>query len=275
MLMLRTNYQIPLVSDKIWLTKRGGGYMVKKKGLGASIDMKLLICDDSTAFAIELERRIEDICAYEDWPFICAVYNSANEALCADLSDVKVAFLDIELPDGDGIELAAKLHAKYPELILVFVSAYIKYAPAGYKVEAFRYLLKSRLNEELREILKDVLTRIYSVGEVIRLKTRDDLQLLPLRDILYFEGTGKRMVLAHLCTQPSTLDCFGKLSELEEQLSHRGFLRLQKSYLVNMAHVKRLSGYRAVMTNGRELKVSELNYPEIRERYLVWKGRTI
>lgn len=249
--------------------------MVKKKRRGAHINMKLMICDDSTAFTSELRRRIEDICAYEDWPLNCVVYNSVHEVSCADLSDVKAVFLDIELPDGDGIELAAKLRASYPELILVFVSAYIKYAPTGYKVDAFRYLLKSRLDEELREILEDVLNKIYSVNDVIQLKTRDDIQLLALRDILYFEGTGRRMVLAHIYSPPATLDCFGKLSDLEDELSNRGFLRIQKSYLVNMAHVKRLRGYLAVMTDGRELRVSELNYSKIRERYLVWKGRTI
>ena len=119
--------------------------MVKKKRHGACFTMKLMICDDNAAFARELRRRIEDICAYEDWPLDCLIFEKPQDVLNADLYGVKAAFLDIEMPGGNGIELAKQLRIKHPEMILVFVTAYIEYAPSGYKVDAFRYLLKSKV----------------------------------------------------------------------------------------------------------------------------------
>lgn len=246
--------------------------MVKKKRHGACFTMKLMICDDNAAFARELRRRIEDICAYEDWPLDCLIFEKPQDVLNADLYGVKAAFLDIEMPGGNGIELAKQLRIKYPEMILVFVTAYIEYAPSGYKVDAFRYLLKSKVDEELREILEGIRERLYNSSDVVSLKTRDGDCVLPLKDVLYFEGTAQRMVLAHVMGHEGPVTCQGKLSALEESLSGKGFLRIQKSFLVNMAHLRRISGYRAFTSNGKELKVSELNYSKIREQYLLWKG---
>ena len=138
--------------------------MVKKKRPGACFPMRLMICDDNAAFARELRRRIEDICAYEDWPLDCLIFDKPQDVLNADLSGVKAAFLDIEMPGGNGIELARLLRIKYPEMILVFVTAYIEYAPSGYKVEAFRYLLKSQVDEELREILEGIRERLTAAA---------------------------------------------------------------------------------------------------------------
>ena len=247
--------------------------MVKKKRPGACFPMRLMICDDNAAFARELRRRIEDICAYEDWPLDCLIFDKPQDVLNADLSGVKAAFLDIEMPVGNGIELARQLRIKYPEMILVFVTAYIEYAPSGYKVEAFRYLLKSQVDEELREILEGIRERLYSSSsDVVSLRTHDGDCVLPLKDVLYFEGTAQRMVLAHVMGHEGPVTCQGKLSALEESLSGKGFLRIQKSFLVNMTHLRRISGYQAFISNGKELKVSELNYSKIREQYLLWKG---
>ena len=173
---------------------------------------------------------------------------------------------------ANGIELAKQLRIKYPEMILVFVTAYIEYAPSGYKVDAFRYLLKSKVDEELREILEGIRERLYNSSDVVSLRTHDGDCVLPLKDVLYFEGTAQRMVLAHVMGHEGPVTCQGKLSALEESLSGKGFLRIQKSFLVNMTHLRRISGYRAFISNGKELKVSELNYSKIREQYLLWKG---
>ena len=135
--------------------------------------MKLMICDDNAAFARELRRRIEDICAYEDWPLDCLIIEKPQDDLNADLYGVKAAYLNIEMPGGNGIELAKQLRIKHPEMILGFVTAFIEYAPSGYKGDAFRYLLKSKVDEELREILEGIRERLYNSSDVVSLKARD------------------------------------------------------------------------------------------------------
>jgi DNA-binding LytR/AlgR family response regulator len=70
-----------------------------------------------------------------------------------------------------------------------------------------------------------------------------------------------------------TYKFYSSLASLEEQLADRGFLRIQKSYLVNMRHLRKLQCAQAVLDNGTVLPVSEKTYGEQRQKYLLWKGR--
>ena len=60
---------------------------------------------------------------------------------------------------------------------------------------------------------------------------------------------------------------------LRRPLAGRGFLRIQKSYLVNMAHIKKLSSVQVLLSNGVSLPVSSRGYADCKRQYLLWKGR--
>ena len=71
------------------------------------------------------------------------------------------------------------------------------------------------------------------------------------------------------------MECSGKLTEFEDALKSDGFLRLQRSCLANMRHIKKISSYTAYLDDGTELKVSDRNYNALRNTFLAWKGRHI
>ena len=62
------------------------------------------------------------------------------------------------------------------------------------------------------------------------------------------------------------------MRKLEEMLANEGFLRIHSSYLVNMAYIERLLSSGATLLDGKFLMVSQHNYPEIKKKYLEWKG---
>lgn len=76
------------------------------------------------------------------------------------LSSVDVIFLDVDKPEMNGIEAAGRLRQKYPNVVLAFATDCIEYAPAGYKVDAFRYLLKSRIVQELDKTLDEIVDKL-------------------------------------------------------------------------------------------------------------------
>ena len=67
---------------------------------------------------------------------------------------------------------------------------------------------------------------------------------------------------------------FGQYSqtELEEQLESKGFLRIHKSYLVNMSHLQKFQSQGAVLDDGTTLRVSERSYADQKRKYLFWRG---
>ena len=67
--------------------------------------------------------------------------------------------------DLNGLEVAKTLRSKYPNIVLVFVTAFIEYAPVGYCVSAFRYLLKQKLDSDLLMVMDQ---RNFSEGKHYR-----------------------------------------------------------------------------------------------------------
>lgn len=63
-----------------------------------------------------------------------------------------------------------------------------------------------------------------------------------------------------------------KLDEIEGRLKEYGFLRIHKSYLVNMKHVRRISNYEAELDSGERLPIPRLRFQAVKEEYAVYKG---
>lgn len=236
--------------------------------------LQIAICDDNLKFAQMLQGRIRSHFAAVDGACAFLLFTDPQKLVRSDLSAVQILFLDVDMPGLNGIDAAREIRRSYPELFLVFVSAWVEYAPEGYQVNAFRYLLKQRLDEELPACLEDIWSRLAQGQDRLRLSCREGAVDVRLGEILYLEGSSYRMVLVHR-TDGSVVECRGKLSDFEAELAPRGFLRIQKSFVVNMRCIRRIQGYRAWLKNGEVLHTTEKNYGPMRDRYLLWRGQQL
>ena len=251
--------------------------MLKKKSLRMVTckKMNIIICDDEKLFTDTLERQIRSYAAFNDFDTSIQVFHSSKALLNADLYNCDALFLDISMPEITGLEIARMLRINYPDLILVFVTGWIEYAPAGYRVNAFRYLLKKKLLSELPVCMDEIREKMFENAATITVQTRERSLEIAIKNILYIEGTAYRSVYLHLVKSLTALECTGKLADYEELLSNNGFLRLQKSYLANMEHIVKIRNYLAFLQDGTELKVSERRYSQVKKQFLMWKGKVL
>lgn len=247
--------------------------LMEKQQQKRKLAMKFILCDDNPVFLNELHRQIQQIAAQRDLICQCSLFQSPKDLLDADLSAVTALFLDIDMPTINGIEVAKLLRKKYSDVLIIFVTGFVQYARDGYYVDAFRYLLKDSLADELPTCLKDIQEKLYESQESILIQTLEYTTQVHLREILYFEGTSRRHVILHTFSMDS--ECLGMLAEYESQLLDQGFLRIQRSYLVNMRHIEWISRYQVCLSNGLKLKASERNYPNIIKQYLQWRGKRL
>lgn len=102
-----------------------------------------------------------------------------------------ILFLDIEVGDENGIDIAKQLRNTQPDIIIMVITSYMKYSIEGYKVHAARYLLKpvapSLLYSELDEVLADRLHR-----QSILIRDAREERLLRIHDIYYYESYGRK-----------------------------------------------------------------------------------
>ena len=99
--------------------------------------MHILICDDDAVFAARVETLVRDFFALRGLQVECTVCHSGEETLARrDLDLYQVALLDVDLDTMNGISLGKQLRQCSPEICLVYVSAYLEFAPEGYTVNA-------------------------------------------------------------------------------------------------------------------------------------------
>ena len=88
----------------------------------------------------------------------------------------------------NGIDLARKLHNENPNAIIIFVTSYVEYAPEGYELRAFRYLLKTDVDTKLELYFSQAVEHFTTKREVVSIQNNGEIINLAVDDILYLES---------------------------------------------------------------------------------------
>lgn len=117
--------------------------------------MHILICDDDAVFAARMDEYISEWFRAREIQVQSTVCTSGEQLLATpELGHYQLAFLDVDLKTTDGIALGRKLRQITPDIMLVYISAYLEFAPQGYTVNAYRYLLKRDIAAQLPSCLE-------------------------------------------------------------------------------------------------------------------------
>ncbi|HET9569908.1 MAG TPA: LytTR family DNA-binding domain-containing protein [Bacteroidales bacterium] len=157
---------------------------------------------------------------------------------------VDLVFLDIHMPDINGIQLAKSLHRKNP--MVIFTTAFSKYAVEGFNVEAIDYLLKpiefSRFMEAVNKVFEQKTSRQITLPmedeQAIFVKSDYQNVRIVTRDIQYIEGFDD-YIRIHVDTGKSIYTLMS-LKSILEKLPSTDFLRVHRSYIVPIKRIKRI-----------------------------------
>jgi Response regulator of the LytR/AlgR family len=175
---------------------------------------------------------------------------SAMEFL--DQSPVDLIFLDIQMPDLIGTEFARILN-QGPKII--FSTAFEKYALEGFRLEAVDYLLKPFSYEEfliaaqkakkLLDLEQKAATTIETNNEFLFLKSEYKIRRINFNDILYVEGL-KDYIKIFLVNEPKPILTLNTIKSLESKLPANKFMRVHRSFIVNLERVQTVERFRIV-----------------------------
>jgi two-component system, LytTR family, response regulator LytT len=166
---------------------------------------------------------------------------SAGEFLQHEVVDL--IFLDIMMPDQSGTEFVRQ----YPgELKVIFTTASDKYAVEGFRLDAVDYLLKPFSYEDfvvaaskalkLRELERKS-THISTDQQFLFIKSDYKIRRIRFDDILYIEGL-KDYVKIYLNHEPKPVISLNSMKALESRLPEKMFMRVHRSFIVNLNHVE-------------------------------------
>ena len=203
--------------------------------------MHILICDDDAAFAAQMDEYISEWFRAREIQVQSTVCTSGEQLLAT------------------------------PEL--VYISAYLEFAPQGYTVNAYRYLLKRDIAAQLPSCLEDIFSGMTDPKKTLEVRHNRTTSEIPLDQIYYLESDLRQInVYGDIPHQP-ICTFYGKIADLPAMLYENGFLQVGRSDVVNLQYVRSIRNYKVELRSGVELNASRQDFPAIRNAWLEWKGQ--
>ena len=230
--------------------------------------MKVLICDDKEEEANALAVLFSSL-NVENVVFTDTVH--AFDYICSG-AKIDACFLDIVMPEINGIELAEKLRQNNFDGKIIFLTTSNDFAHESYKVKAFDYLIKPPTLENITRVLKsleDASKDNDTDGLVV--KTQGNSKVIPFRDISHVEVID-HIVFIMLSDRSIIKEntTFGEMAE--RLLRDSRFARCHRSYIVNVNKIAVVSNREVVMENGAKIPVSR-GYSQVKDEMLKWMFR--
>lgn len=238
--------------------------------------MKVFIVDDEVLardelrYILEQNERIEVVGDAED------LQNLLEEEA---LGSIDCLFLDIELQNKNGMELAKSISKRPDCPMLVFATAYDDYAIQAFEVNAVDYILKPFDDVRIAQTVDKLLNRYeqyqqqekeqFEPIQKMAVTSEDRIALVKLEDILYFTSEDSKTIAV---TEKKSYFVADSLVTLEKRLRHQGFMRVHRAFLINKEHLQELepwgtSKYNVILQGNISISVSRMYIKEVRKLF--------
>lgn len=234
--------------------------------------MDIAICDDDKNILQYLKQKIEII--LEDNCEITTFENGYDliEYINSDISNPDIIFIDIDLKDHLGIDIAKKIQQKFNNIKIIFITGNASYVEDIFEVETLDYLTKPINKEKLKKALNKAMEVIkVNKEEILNIKIKKEVVSINLNDVNYMESH-LRTVIIHCDKIKKTI--YKKLNEIENILPEK-FIRCHQSYIVNMEKVNILTTNKFILKSGDKVPVSQSKYKDTKEKFLNYLGDSI
>jgi two-component system, LytTR family, response regulator len=239
---------------------------------------KVLIIDDESSARLLIRQYLEDNEQFE----IVGEFDNGLEAVVAiDQLEPDLIFLDIKMPGLSGLQVVQEI-IHVPQI--VFTTAYDQYAVKAFDANATDYLLKPYTRErfdkaitkilrqtgsnfeQARQVAAAIADRTATDATTILVENGSKLVSLELKDVICMEAD-KDYTWMHTASK-SYLSNYG-ISQLEQRLSPQTFLRVHRSFIVNINHIKEVhkegASAELITSNNKVINVSRTYMPELKK----------
>lgn len=225
----------------------------------------IAICDDESVFLKSFQNILKEQLKILNIEYTITCYSNGREFL-KEIASFDAVFLDIDMPEMNGMEVAMYINQNYPMPIL-FLTAHDELVYSSIQFQPFRFIRKDYINSELEEAVYALNEhiRMQSQNHSIYLHTSKGYIMMSIKDVKYAE-IYDHLIKIHT-TEGEVYKCYGKLSDYEKQWEQFGFIRTHKSYLVNGWCIYSIRGNAVILDGGKEILLSRRRETAVREKF--------
>lgn len=232
--------------------------------------MLIAVCDDEIKYCNQVEDFLIQLGKETETEIRCDKYTSGEELLESDFNQYQIIFLDINIQQENGIQIAEEIRKVNQKIELIFLTAFIQYALDGYRVKAYRFLLKPIEYEDFVFQTKELIIRLSEYERNrLELVSQGQKYELKLEEIYYVEVLNHE--LTYHCVK-GNLSANGNLKKLQEQLAGCHFTRIHNAYLINLRQIEKVKNKEIILKDGSRLPLARTRQDEFRQKYLEFWG---
>ena len=228
------------------------------------------LCDDDLAILSQLQVLLDRYQVERNAEITSAAFQSPLELLAEIEKGMQfdILLLDVLMPGENGIDAAREIRRDDNNVKSIFLTSSSEFAVESYTVGAYFYQLKPIWEENFFRLMDAVIAECEkSSGMSLILRCKSGITRVELNRLEYCEVLGRALWL-HL-TDGTVLESSGGMEHLCDQLANcDNFLRIHRSYLVNLDHIKSIVPKAITMASLAELPIPRGKYAELKDRYL-------
>ncbi len=230
--------------------------------------MNVAICDDDSGFCELLKNKLltkfHTNCAEI---IIIDTYTISKKFIDeAAKKDYQIVFLDIDMPTENGFSVADRISKISPQCFLVFVTSHDFLVFEAIKKHPFGFIRKSKLDSELEPMVDDLLSAYMLKQKFYIIKKHNNFIRIPLCNIKYIESKGNNILFY---VGKEVYSKKKRISDIESELPPIQFVRISRSFIVNLAEVYGvITTAGLTLKSGEHLSVSRDRINEVKQAYI-------
>lgn len=225
--------------------------------------LKIAICDDDSIILNNITTYITETHSNSEIYSFTSAETLINSEIIYD-----IYFLDIQMPDMDGIQAARQIRKKHPQCIIVFITGTTSYMQDAFDVHAFYYLLKPFSKERFLEVFEEILMEYHRSHrtQFVLVKVGAVSQKIMLQDIYYIDCFRKKVTLH---TKSGPISFYSQMELLSQQLND-SFFRCHRSIIINFEYVSEYELHSVTLTNGENLPMAKQKYSDFVKAFMFY-----
>lgn len=229
--------------------------------------MIIAICDDEIKYRDEIKGYVADYFS-DKGIAIDIVCFSSGEELIASKQKFDIVFLDIEMNDMNGIEVAKAINAKSRHTIIFIVTAYHKYLDDAMDLNVFRYIDKPISRDRLFAGLDKAIALIDNNDITFR-TIENQIITISKNDIMYIEVAKKRVTVTTIDNEYITRE---RMDFFRDSLTASHFAIPHNSYIVNFNYVAKFKRDEMVFKNNHTISIAPRKQIDIKKQFVQFVG---
>lgn len=203
--------------------------------------LKIAICDDEKIICNDIKNKLESMPGSHRYDI--SVFCDGNKLLSSK-EQFDIIFLDIEINDINGMDVASFLRQKGIGTYIIFMTSHSEFMQEAFKVNAFRYLCKPVKVSEFEEAIVSAEKQLTE-NESVLIRSGGEIVNIKKNSIVCVEAFGDG---TYIYTTDKVIESRNSLKYWTELFSAEDFFQVHKSYLIAMSYVKTIKGFEAEMS---------------------------